>query len=169
MFNFIQHTFDRILFAVNFILAMQLPGFIQQYSQRIAGHLDEAKYQLNNYQVIADQHYQGDLLLMVNRYQMNSDPGIRSSADLIMNLIDRISTLTEQVEHLLNSDYFYKIFFFIKEIDLSIAKATLVDYQLTVPLHLNAIVTGLVFAIAASLIAHFTANLFRTRTKTLKL
>lgn len=164
MFTFVQHTFDRIIFAVNFILAMQLPGFIQQYSQRIAGHLDEAKYQLNNYQLIADQHYQGDLLLMVNRYQINSDPGIRSSGDLIMNLIDRITYLSEQVEHLLHGDYFYKIFFFVKEIDFSIARATLTDYQLTVPLHFNAIVTGLVFAIVASLIAHFTANLFKMKT-----
>ncbi len=151
MFTFIGHTLDRILFAVNFILAMQVPAFIVQYRQRLAGHLDEARYQLSNYQHIADQHYQSDLLVLIKRYQANSDAGIRASGNLVVDLLDRIASLTQQVEHLLYSDYLTMIYYFLVDIDLAIAKATLVDYQLSMPLEVNAISTGLIAAIVLSL------------------
>ncbi|MEW6999473.1 DUF2937 family protein [Colwelliaceae bacterium BS250] len=164
MLRFLVHTFDRIMFAVNFILAVQIPSFIHQYTQRLSGHLDEAKYQLSNYQVIADQHYQGDLLLLIKRYQTNSEPGIRASGNLVMDLVDRVTALSEQVSQLINNDYLTMIYYFVANIDLSIAKATLYDYQLSVPIEVTAISTGIVVAIVASMIAHGTASLFRAKT-----
>ena len=162
MLNFIGHTLERILFAINFILAVQVPGFIGQYTQRLAGHLDEAKYQLGNYQVIADQHYQGDLLLLIKRYQSNSDAGIRASGNVVLDLVERITNLSDQVAHLLTSDYLTMIYYFSADIELPIARATLRDYQLSMPLEMNAIVTGLVFAVFASIIVHFVGGLWRS-------
>lgn len=164
MFKFIFSSLDKILFAVNAILAMQLPGFIQQYGQRISGHLAEAQYQLQKYQYIADQHYQGDILLLVKRYQTNSDPGINAAGDVVFDLIERISVLTKQVSHLFDSDYLSQIYYFIIEIDLDIARATLQDYQLTVPLNTAAIATGIGFAVFASFISVITLNLFQRKT-----
>ncbi|WOH38492.1 DUF2937 family protein [Thalassotalea fonticola] len=164
MFKFIFSSLDKILFSVNVVLAMQLPGFIQQYGQRISGHLAEAQYQLQKYQYIADQHYQGDILLLVKRYQMNSDPGINAAGDVVFDLIERISLLTHHVAHLFESDYFAKIYYFIIEIDLDIAKATLQDYQLTIPLNTAAIATGIGFAIFVSVISTMTLNLFQRNT-----
>ena len=164
MFKFIFSTFDKILFAVNAIIAMQLPGFIQQYGQRISGHLAEAQYQLQKYQYIADQHYQGDILLLVKRYQMNSDPGINAAGDVVFDLIERISLLSKQVSHLFESDYVTQIYYFFIEIDLDIAKATLQDYQLTIPLNIAAIATGIGFAIFASLISSMTLKIFQRNT-----
>ena len=164
MLRFFAHTLDRIMLAVNFILAVQIPGFIHQYTQRLSGHLDEAKYQLNNYQVIADQHYQGDLFLLIKRYQTNNEPGIRASGNLIMDLVDRVTALSEQVSQLVNNDYLTMIYYFVVNVDLSIAKATLYDYQLSVPIEVTAISTGIVVAIVASMIAHGTASLFRAKT-----
>lgn len=163
MFRFIAHTLDRIMFAVNFILAVQIPGFIHQYTQRLSGHLDEAQYQLSNYQGIADQHYQGDLLLLIKRYQTNSEPGIRASGNLVMDLVERVSTLSEQVNQLVSTDYLTMLYYFVANIDLDIAKATLYDYKLSIPIEVTAISTGVVVAIVASMIAHGTASLIRVR------
>ncbi|WNC74109.1 DUF2937 family protein [Thalassotalea psychrophila] len=164
MLRFICSTFDKILFSVNAVVAMQLPGFIQQYGQRISGHLAEAQYQLQKYQYIADQHYQGDILLLVRRYQMNSDPGINAAGDVVFDLIDRISLLTKHVSHLFESDYFLQIYYFIIELDLEIARATLQDYQLTIPLNIAAIATGIGFAVFVSLISGMTLKIFQRNT-----
>lgn len=54
MKKLITTLFDRILFTVSFILGVQAPEFMQQYIQRLSGHLDEAKHQLQQFQLIAD-------------------------------------------------------------------------------------------------------------------
>ncbi|KGJ98720.1 DUF2937 family protein [Thalassotalea sp. ND16A] len=164
MLKFIGNTLDRVLFAINMVVAMQLPGFIQQYGQRLAGHLDEAKYQLANYQYIADQHYQGDIQLLVKRYQTNSDPGINAAGDLVFELIERISLLTAQVEHLFNRNFFSKIYYFIIEIDLAVAQATLRDYQLSIPLDKASLLIGFVFAVVVSLVSAFSFKLIQRST-----
>lgn len=164
MLGFFTNILDRILFATSMIIAMQLPAFIQQYSQRLAGHLSEAKYQLENYQVIADQHYQGDILLLIKRYQANSDPGINAAADVVFQLIDRISILASQLQHLNHSDYFHKIFYFVSDLNLPLAKATLQDYQLSIPLDLPSLLTGLVVAIIVGFLMSATLAIFRRRT-----
>ena len=44
---------DRLLCVVGAVLCSQLPEFIQQYVQRLGGHLDEARRQLGQFQEIA--------------------------------------------------------------------------------------------------------------------
>lgn len=160
MFRFITSTVDKVLFAINLVLAMQIPAFIQQYSQRLAGHLSEAKYQLEKYQAIAEQHYQGNILRLVEQYRANSDPGINAAGDVVFQLIDRISTLGSQVGHLNHPDYFHKLYYFFTELDISLFKATLVDYQLSIPLGIPALATGLIVAIVLNILTTFTFSLF---------
>ena len=152
MMAFCRTLLDRITFTVLTVIAMQLPSFILQYTQRLAGHLDEAKYQLSKYQYIADQHYQGDILLLVKRYQMNSDPGIAAAGDIVYSLIDRISMLSQSLADLNQQQYISKVYSFITNMDTSMAKATLQDYQLTIPLNIESLATGLIFALGVSYI-----------------
>jgi len=46
---------DRLLCVVGAVLFSQLPEFIQQYLQRLGGHLDEARRQLEQFRAVAAQ------------------------------------------------------------------------------------------------------------------
>ena len=49
MLKLFTQLFDRILFTLSFILGVQIPEFMQQYTQRLSGHFDEANYQLSQF------------------------------------------------------------------------------------------------------------------------
>ncbi len=57
MLTLINNIIDRCFFTVTFILGVQLPEFMQQYQQRLGGHLAEAQSQLAQFEVIAQQHF----------------------------------------------------------------------------------------------------------------
>ena len=81
-----QQLIDRVLFTLAFLIGVQLPGFIQQYSQRLSGHLAEAENQLQQYQNLADLHFNGQLTQLVSRYQSNPDPAINEVAAIVSGL-----------------------------------------------------------------------------------
>ena len=150
--NFIIRIFDKCVFTLTFIIGVQLPEFMQQYIQRLSGHLNEASFQLQQFQYIANSQYQGSLLALIEKYQANSDRAIQQTGDLISNLLQRTQYLELQLSQLQQGEYLERLLYFIREVDLELAKATLEQFQLAIPLEPNALVTGLCFALAISLL-----------------
>jgi hypothetical protein len=148
MKKLITTLFDRILFTVSFILGVQAPEFMQQYIQRLSGHLDEAKHQLQQFQLIADMRFNGDLNLMIERYQRNADNAIAQTANVISAMNQRVTGFEAQLSQLQNHDYITQLYHFIRQIDLVMAQATLRDFQLAVPIETGALLTGAIFSFA---------------------
>lgn len=146
MLKFIGTIFDRILFTVSFIFGVQAPEFMQQYIQRLSGHLDEAKYQLQQFQSIADLQFNGDLMVMIERYQTNADTAIIQTGNVIGAMVERVSIFESQLNQLQTSNYTNQLYYFIQQIDIPMAKATLNNFQLAVPLTIGALSTGVIFA-----------------------
>ena len=167
MFRVINNIIDRCFFTITFILGVQLPAFIIQYKHRLSGHLSEAKSHLVQFQTIADQHYQGDLLAMVMKYQANSEPSIVNTAEVINQLIFRVDYLQLQLDAVINNEYTEQIFNFIVHADRAIIRDTLIDFSLTIPLEVNAISTGAVIAIVGLLLKELSNALFKLLSKKL--
>jgi len=167
MFRVINNIIDRCFFTITFILGVQLPAFIIQYKHRLSGHLSEAKSHLVQFQTIADQHYQGDLLAMVMKYQANSEPSIVNTAEVINQLIFRVDYLQLQLDAIINNEYIEQIFNFIVHADRAIIRDTLIDFSLTIPLEVNAISTGAVIAIVGLLLKELSNALFKLLSKKL--
>lgn len=146
------HIFDRIFFTISFIVGVQAPAFMQQYIQRLAGHLDEAKFQLQQFQYIADLQFKGDLSLLINRYQTNADSAIVQTGDVVSHLVERINGFEQQLSFLQQNDYLTKSYHFVADIDLTMAGATLNDFQLAIPLELAPLATGAIFAFSLFLL-----------------
>jgi len=161
MFRIISVLFDRCLFTLTFILGLQLPEFIQQYSQRLSGHLNEALSQLSEYQLIADRHFEGNLDVMVNKYLANSEVSINETANIISNVSLRVSHLEEHLLHLQDAEYIQRVFFFATEFDKSMAQATLDQYQLAIPLSLPSLISGALFALFVVIFIHSLLYCFR--------
>ncbi len=147
MFRIVNNIVDRCFFTFSFIIGVQLPEFIQQYLQRLSGHLNEAQLQLQQFQEIAQQHFQGSLATMIIRYKENSEPSIRNTADVIEQLTARINNYQHHVEQINQSNYLNKLVEFATNMNPSIAQATAKDYVLAIPIEVNALTTGAVLAI----------------------
>ena len=146
MLKLISTLFDRIIFTLSFILGVQAPEFMQQYIQRLSGHLDEAKFQLQQFQSIADLQFNGDLALLIERYKINSDSAIVQTGEVVSSIVNRVSGFELQLNQLQHHDYATQLYHFVQQIDLPMAKATLTDFQLAVPLEIGALSTGAIFA-----------------------
>tara|TARA_B110000090_G_scaffold200824_1_gene242198 strand:- start:1249 stop:1791 length:543 start_codon:yes stop_codon:yes gene_type:complete len=152
MTKLINRLFDRILFTLSFILGVQAPEFMQQYIQRLSGHLDEATHQLKQFQTVADLQFNGDLNLMVARYQANTDTAIAQTGGVIGAMNERVTGFEFQLSQLQNHDYITQLYYFIWQIDLSMAQATLTDFKLAIPIEIGALLTGAIFAITVLLL-----------------
>ncbi len=149
MLALINNILDRCFFTVTFIIGVQLPEFMQQYQQRLAGHLNEAQLQLAQFQDIAQQHFDGSLITMITRYKNNSEASIISTGELIERLSTRVEYLTTHLAQINTTDYVNSIYQFIWHLDKQIAAGTVENFSMAIPLELHAIATGATLAITA--------------------
>ena len=161
MFTLINNIIDRCFFTAIFILGVQLPEFMQQYQQRLAGHLAEAQSQLNQFEIIAQQHFDGSIITMVTRYKDNSEAAIVSTGELIERLSLRVEYLSTHLAQITQSDYLHNVYLFIWHLDNEIARGTAEHFSMAIPLELNAIATGGTLAITALILKTITVNLIK--------
>jgi len=160
MLKVISGVFDRCLFTLTFILGLQLPEFIQQYSQRLSGHLNEASSQLSEYQLIADRHFGGSLTSMINKYLINSEQSIKETANIINLTSTRVTDLQNHLLNIQEAEYAKRVYYFVTQFDQSMVQATIEQYQLAIPLSLPALITGALFALCIVIIIHLFIKIF---------
>ena len=156
MLSIINSIIDRCFFTITFILGVQLPEFIQQYQQRLSGHLNESKLQLAQFETIAQQHFDGSLITMISRYKSNSEASIVNTGELIERLTHRVQYLTDHLEQITSTDYLNQIYLFVRHLDQQIAIATTEQFSMAIPVELHAIATGATLAIGALIVKELT-------------
>lgn len=139
---FITRLFDHFVFTVSFLIGVQLPEFIQQYTQLISGKLAEANYHLQKFQSVADIHFNGEITTLIRHYLNNIDPAIKHTGSIASDVFSRVEVYNNQLLLLSNGSYLDKVYYFIKYIDIESAQLTLQNYQLAIPLTLEALSTG---------------------------
>tara|TARA_R110000737_G_scaffold313123_1_gene322596 strand:- start:349 stop:870 length:522 start_codon:yes stop_codon:yes gene_type:complete len=169
MFALINNIIDRCFFTVTFIVGVQLPEFMQQYQQRLSGHLGEAQSQLDQFNLIAQQHFDGNLVTMITRYKDNSEASIISTGELIERLSVRVDYLANHLAEISQADYLHSVYQFIWHLDQNIAAGTAEHFAMAIPLELNAIATGGTLAIAALILKGLTITAVRYPFKPKKL
>ncbi len=144
--RFLVSSFDHIFFVVSFIAGVQLPEFIQQYTQLINGRLAEAEFHLSKFQLVADQHFEGSLNQLTTRYRDNSDPAIQQMGQTIIELSSRVEQFQAQISLLTQHHYLERLYYFILNLDYHSATLTAEQYVLAIPLTIEALLTGLISA-----------------------
>ena len=138
---------DRILCVLGAVLFSQGPEFMQQYLQRLGGHLAEAHRQLASFQSAAAT---AGLPLdkFIGQTAANPDPGLARLGGVMTDTVQRIAALESAQDALLHASLWARPFVFLRHLDLSIARATWTVYQPAVPTTLE----GLVYALAGLLV-----------------
>ena len=123
------------------VLFSQIPEFLQQYLQRLGGHLDEARRQLGRFQEIATQ---AGLTIdeLVARSRGSAEPTVVQLGQLMRDTVARVDALSAAENGLRNASIFGRPLVFLRHLDLSIARATWAIFRPAVP----TTVEGLIYA-----------------------
>lgn len=146
-----KQLLDKIFFTLGVIVFLQLPHFINQYTQRIGGFSESQVQQLSNYQSIADDNYNGQIALLIAGFENSTDEAVRQTGINIKATQADVESLKKEILILENEGLFKKIIFLIPNLRLNIAQGTLKSFQPGIPLSFWAIAYGLFGGILFSL------------------
>lgn len=148
----LKNLLDKICFAAGVILFLQLPQFIDQYTQRIGGYVDSQKNQIAEYQVLADRHFKGDLSAYIKRLRENQDPVIADSAQQIDTFIDHSDALAKEAIIYESKPLWYTIPYFITHFRVDIVKGTARNFTPGMPINIWSWLYGLLGGVLFSLL-----------------
>jgi hypothetical protein len=136
-----------VLFAIGLLVGVQVPGVINDYSQRVEAHRLEAQKSLQGFSETAQRFFNGDLQALVAYYRSSQDPVFRSDADSIGALLTR-NQLLEREWQALQGPWYARAWHVLTQADPQLRQETLNGYTYQVLLAPEAIA----WAIACALV-----------------
>jgi len=143
----VEHLFDRVLCVAGALLFSQAPEFMQQYQQRLEGHLDEARATLARFQAAAAQ---AGLTLdqLVQAADRNADPAMAKLGGVAHDTVLRVDQLAADDSALRGASIAARPFVFLAHADWKLARATLDIYRPALPTTLE----GLCYALTGVMV-----------------
>jgi hypothetical protein len=142
-----DNLIDRLLCVVGAGLFSQGPEFMQQYLQRLGGHLDEARRQLAVFQQTAAQAGVS-LEKFITQIGSSADPAMAKLGAVMSGTAERVASLQLAHDTLLSAPLWERPVVFLHHLDLDIARATGAVYKPAVPTTTE----GLIYALAGLLV-----------------
>jgi hypothetical protein len=127
-----ERLLDRILCVAGAVLFSQMPEFMQQYLQRLGGHLDEARLVLERFRDAAAKSGMSLEQLAAGAGQ-SPDPAVGRLGAVIRGAAVRVDELAAADAALRHASLWARPFVFITHLDRGIARATLEIYRPAVP------------------------------------
>lgn len=110
----------------------QVPEFIQQYVQRLGGHLDEARRQLAQFRHVAGESGLS-LDRLIDQTRTNTDPAVAKLSGVMSASVERVQELEQAQAAITHASIWTRPFVFANHADRSIAQATWDAFQPAVP------------------------------------
>jgi hypothetical protein len=155
MLSVIKRYSLQLVFTLSLLLGLQLPNFLQQYELRLQGHFAEAKQQLAQYQLLAEQYFSGDLQKLVSHHQSSTENVFRDEALLIDNSRKRVQYLQHQIDNL-SQPIWYRLGLLSQQVKQPIFQEAWQGYQANIVLNQQAIIVGVSVAVLIMLILELT-------------
>lgn len=146
LFPSFSSLIDRLCVIAGAFMGSQIPEFMQQYTQRLAGHVDELQRLLN--QMIQMAAYSNKTLEQyIYKFTSNSDPDFVHQGEFIQGIFSRWEELNRALLHLTQSSIVFRPYVFLKGLQYDIAQSTFTSFQPGINLSLE----GLCYAGAGAL------------------
>ncbi len=152
---------DRIVFAVGVLVFLQLPNFIDQYTQRLGGYYDSEKEHLELYQGIADKYYEGDLDKLIKSFGNSNQPGMKETAGELENISSKVQEIEHGLDILQNASFLRQVGYMILHVDTKLARGTLKAYTPGMPFTSEGLLSGLIGGVLVSLFFNGIVTLVR--------
>ncbi len=150
---FIRGLLDRLLLLSAVITGGLVPGFITQYVQRLSGRLDQARLDLAPWQQIADQHFHGDLVQLIQYHLASPDPTFYAEGAAIQTMVLALQSLQAAVDAL-HGTLFHQLGYLAVHMDPGLARVTFGDWVPTFALSAEGILLALGFGLTLWLVFH---------------
>jgi Protein of unknown function (DUF2937) len=148
---FVRGVLDRLLLVCAVVAGGLVPGFIAQYRQRLGGRLDQARLDLEPWQKLAGQFYQGDIGRLIQYHFDSSDPKFHAEGSVIRALVDDVARLQSAVDAL-HGSVFRQLAYLAVHADPGLTRATLHDWVPTFALSTDGLVFALCFGLTVWLL-----------------
>jgi hypothetical protein len=132
---------DRLLCVIGAASFTQVPEFIQQYLQRLGGHLEEARRQVEGFTKIASMS-QLTPRELIERTAQNPDEAVARLSLVMREALERVEHLAAAEAAIRSASMWSRPFVFLAHLDPEIASATWAIYRPAMP----TTVEGLVYA-----------------------
>lgn len=153
---------DRVLCVAGAILFSQAPEFMQQYLQRLGGHLAEARRQLAQFEEIA--HKAGKSVSeLAAQFSANADPSVSSMGRLVADTQHRVDLLSAAEAALRDASLWTRPFVFLRDMDGAIARGVAGVFRPAVPTTAEGIVYAFIGIVVVLGLYHGALALFRRR------
>jgi hypothetical protein len=137
-----EKLLDRALCVGGAVIFSQAPEFMQQYLQRLGGHLDEARRQLAQFKKIAAQSGIS-MEQFIAQTNANSDVAVAKLGGVMSDAGERVEQLETAQAAIANASPLERPFAFFQHVDAEIANATWAIYKPAVPTTIE----GLLYAL----------------------
>lgn len=138
---------DRLLCVLGAVSFSQGPEFIQQYLQRLGGHVDEARRQVSQYEQVAGQSGLS-LDQFIAQTNANQDAAVAKLGTVMSDANTRLQHLEATQNAIAQSSLFERPFVFLRNVDTEIAQSTWAIFKPAVPTTAE----GLAYAIIGMLL-----------------
>jgi len=101
----INHYITMLLFVLMFLVGLQIPAFMDQYTKRVDAQLVESSRSLRPYKQIADKYHEGNIEALIQLHRQSDRPSFIDEADAIQSNVTREKYLLEHLQ-LLNKNLF---------------------------------------------------------------
>jgi hypothetical protein len=132
LLRFGEGLLDRVLCVLGAVSFTQLPEFIQQYLQRLGGHLDEARRQLEAFKQVASLS-NISLPELIERTAQSPDEAVAKLSHVMSDAMTRVEKLAAADEAIRHASLWTKPFVFLAHVDPEIARGTWSIYKPAVP------------------------------------
>lgn len=145
-----------IFLLAGLLAGSQLPEFVQQYSQRLAGQRDILQKLVENISKFA-AHSDRSLEAYIQKFLESSDPDFQRQGEWMAALELQLRAVTDTITKLNDSTSLSKSWVFFTTLDTDVAKATLSSYQPAV----NISFEGLIYGSIGLFVGYLSFLLFR--------
>jgi len=157
--TFINGLLQRLLFTIGVMLFMQLPQFIDHYSQQLSGYYLAQQNQLQQFQLIADSNFNGQLNKLIADFNASPAPAVQQVGKQVITLQQSLPVLASDLAILTEGHYANKLSYFMTRIDSQLAENTLTHFTPGIPLSQTALLTGLIGGVSLNLLWLFIIKL----------
>ena len=99
----INHYITMLLFTVMFLVGLQVPAFMDQYTKRVDAQVIEVTRLLRQYQKIADKYHNGNMSELIALHEANANKTFNDEAVVISQHVKREQYLSNHLDQLKNN------------------------------------------------------------------
>lgn len=137
---------DRLCIVAGAFAGSQIPQFMQQYSQRLAGHVSELQQLIDQLRTVA-AHSNKSLEEYIQKFLASTDADFAHQGHFMQGMVARWEELNGALLHLMQSSAWTRPLVFMKDLQSDIAHSTFASFQPGI----NLSVEGLCYAGIGSL------------------